>query len=201
MTKPTNFRTFADAQAAFAQDSASHEEAGIYFPEAVAYQFAGVKRDFNMALDALVASDAQPVLNTTVSGGVPSLLTSLVDSEIYNVLFAPQKAAIIAGEKRKGSWTDRTALFPTVEHTVEVTSYGDFSGNGRAGANMNFPQRQAYLFQVVLEYGDLELETAALAKVNNKVTAHPRQVRAEILLHMKRYKAEYEGREGGRDGG
>jgi hypothetical protein len=53
-----------------------------------------------------------------------------------------------------------------VEHTGEVSSYGDFSENGRAGANTNWPQRQAYLFQTIKEYGERERERAGLARIN-----------------------------------
>ena len=56
-------------------------------------------------------------------------------------------------------------MFPVVEHTGEVSSYGDFSQNGRSNANLNFPQREAYLYQTVIEYGDLEMDRAGLAKV------------------------------------
>jgi len=57
-------------------------------------------------------------------------------------------------------------MFPVVEHIGEVTSYGDFSESGHAGANTNWPQRQAYLFQTVKEYGERELELAGLARIN-----------------------------------
>jgi len=57
-------------------------------------------------------------------------------------------------------------MFPTVEHTGEVSSYGDFAENGRTGVNTNWPQRQAYLFQTIKEFGDRELERAGLAKIN-----------------------------------
>ncbi|WP_035981913.1 hypothetical protein, partial [Bradyrhizobium sp. STM 3843] len=72
----------------------------------------------------------------------------------------------ILGETKKGTWLDDTAMFPVVEHTGEVSSYGDYSENGHAGANTNWPQRQAYLFQTIKEYGERELERAGLARIN-----------------------------------
>ncbi len=78
---------------------------------------------------------------------------------------AKNAAAKIFGEVRKGSFTDVSIAFPVVEFTGEVSSYGDFSQNGRAGANMNFPQREAYLYQTIIEYGELEMERAGLAKI------------------------------------
>lgn len=160
MTVHTNFRTFAEAKAAFDQDVSEFEARGVIIPGATAYLTEGMKRDFNLAMDAL------PPLNTLPNAGVPSMLTTYVDPTVYEVVFAPQKAAVIAGERKVGTWTDQTAMFPTIEHTVEVSTYGDFNNNGHAGANSNFPQRQAYLFQTVKEYGDLELERAGLARIN-----------------------------------
>ncbi len=77
------------------------------------------------------------------------------------------KAAEIVGDEiKKGDWTTETAMFPVVESTGEVSSYGDYSENGRAGANTNFPQRQSYTYQVMTEWGERELEKAALAKID-----------------------------------
>jgi hypothetical protein len=82
------------------------------------------------------------------------------------LLFAPTEGAEILGEEKKGDWTTDTAMFPTVEHTVQVSTYGDFNENGRASVNTNWPQRQAYHFQVMMEYGDREAERAGLGRVN-----------------------------------
>jgi hypothetical protein len=90
----------------------------------------------------------------------------MIDPQVFKILFAPNKMAIILGETRRGTWLDETIMFPTVEHTGEVSSYGDFNENGRTGVNTNWPQRQAYLFQTVKEYGDRELERAGLARIN-----------------------------------
>lgn len=75
-------------------------------------------------------------------------------------------AAVIFGERKTGDWTTETSFFPTVEHTGEVSSYGDYNENGSSGANTNFPQRQSYRYQTIVEYGELELERAGLAKLN-----------------------------------
>ncbi|KAG1437237.1 hypothetical protein G6F57_020334 [Rhizopus arrhizus] len=76
------------------------------------------------------------------------------------------QGAVILGEGKKGDWTTLTATFPVVESTGEVSSYGDYSENGRAGANTNFPQRQSYHYQTMTEWGERELEMAGLAKIN-----------------------------------
>jgi hypothetical protein len=116
--------------------------------------------DVNLAMDTI------PAIITTANSSVPAFLTTMMDPQVFKILFAPNRAAIILGEQRKGTWLDETAMFPTVEHTGEVSSYGDFNENGRTGVNTVWPQRQAYLFQTIKEYGDRELERAGLAKIN-----------------------------------
>jgi hypothetical protein len=113
-----------------------------------------------------LAMDAQPTLTTDPNAGIPALLTTSIDPEVVRILFTPNKAAEIFGERRAGTWLDQTRIFPVVEHTGEVSSYGDYSGNGEIGVNTDFPNRQAYLFQGVKEYGELELARMGLAKLN-----------------------------------
>src|SRR5579859_2512039 len=142
---------FQEAQAAWAADQPLHEARGVALPSVVSYIPDEFKRDYKLAE---IAMDAQPTLQTTSNAGIPAFLTTLIDPAIYKILFAPNKAAQVLGEVRKGTWLDETAMFPTVEHTGEVTSYGDFNEAGRAGANQSFPQRQGYLFQTMKEYGE-----------------------------------------------
>jgi hypothetical protein len=118
------------------------------------------KQNLNMALDA------QPSLVTEANSAVPAFLTTMIDPKVYEILFAPNRAAEIFGEERKGTWLDETAMFPVVEHGGEVSTYGDYNENGHATANTNWPQRQSYLFQIVKEYGERELERAGLAKIS-----------------------------------
>lgn len=113
------------------------------------------------------ACDAQPSLVTTSNAGIPAFLSTYIDPKIIEILVAPMKAAEIAGqETKKGDWVTETAMFPLVESTGETSSYGDYSENGRAGANTNFPQRQSYHYQVITQWGERELERAALARID-----------------------------------
>jgi hypothetical protein len=153
------FETLSQAIAAWSAERPHFEAAGIYLPDARSYVTPEIKADF-------MALDAQPTLVTAPNSGIPAYFTTLVDPEVYRVLFAPTKGAEILGEVRKGDWLMQTAMFPVVEQTGEVSSYGDFNENGRAGANMNWPQRQSYLFQTMAEYGQREVEMAGLGRVN-----------------------------------
>jgi len=132
---------------------------GIVFPDAV-----GVARINEH--DGSIAMDAQPGLVTVSNAGIPAFLTTYIDPKLIQVLVTPNKAAEIMGEQRKGDWLTETAMFPMVESTGETSSYGDFSENGRAGANVSFENRQSYLYQVFTEWGEKELERMGLAKVD-----------------------------------
>ncbi|RVT95245.1 DUF2184 domain-containing protein [Rhodovarius crocodyli] len=133
---------------------------GIFMPEAREYLPDAYRHNFALAMDA------QPTLVTTANSAIPAYLTQWVDPEIVKVIVAPMKAAEIMGEVRKGTWLDTTALFPVVENTGEVSSYGDYNNNGHVGVNANWPQRQSYLYQTITEWGELELERADLARLN-----------------------------------
>ena len=154
------FHSYQEAKAAFAEDAAMLEAHGIYLQGVDSYTVADWKRDASLAMDA------QPALATTTSGGLPGLLTTSIDPTVTRVLFTPNKAAKIVGEKRAGDWTDETRIFPVIEHTGEVTSYSDYATGGSADVNTNWPQRQSYLFQTIKQLGDREIERAGRGKIN-----------------------------------
>jgi hypothetical protein len=159
-------RNYQEAAQRFEHDAIRMEAIGIYLREggARAYIPDGFRNDAKMALDA--AMDAQPQLSTDPNSAVMAMLTTYIDPVAYKVLFSPNRAAQIYGEVRKGDWLMDTAAFPIVEHTGEVSSYGDYAENGSAGVNSNFPQRQNYIFQTIKQYGDREAARAGLAKLN-----------------------------------
>ncbi|QPF81668.1 DUF2184 domain-containing protein [Bradyrhizobium genosp. L] len=119
------------------------------------------RHDFGMAMDA------QPALSTTdPNSAVPAIFTTMVDPKVFKALFAPNKAAVILGEERRGTWVDDTIMLPVTEAVGEVSSYGDYAESGTVNSNMNWPQRQSYLFQVIKQYGERELERAGVARIN-----------------------------------
>ena len=128
---------------------------GIVLPEAMEYY-----------PEDLMAMDAQPALVTISSSGIPSYLANYIDPELIKVLVTPNRAAQIIGEAKKGDWVTMTATFPVIENTGEVSSYGDWNENGSVGANANFPQRQAYHYQTMTQWGEKQLETYSLAKID-----------------------------------
>lgn len=120
----------------------------------------GFKRNFDLA------TDAQPALVTPASSGIPFWLSTFVDPEVIRILQAPNAGAEILGEQKEGDWTTQTATFMVVENTGFVGPYGDFNTNGRSDANVTWTNRQSYLFQTIVEYGDLQVDRAGLARLN-----------------------------------
>jgi len=135
-------------------------QAGIHFPGAMDFLPEGVSQNFALAMDA------QPGLITVSSAGIPAYLSNYIDPKVVEVLVAPMKAAVILGEAKKGDWTTTTAVFPAIESTGEVSSYGDFNQNGSVGVNANFNQRESYHYQTITKWGEKELEMAGLAKID-----------------------------------
>ena len=151
---------YQESVTAFREDSALLAQKGVVVEGAMSYLPDEFRNNFALAMDA------QPALITSASAAIPVFLTTMIDPEIFRILFTPNRAATIIGEKKKGTWLDQTAMFPVVESVGEVSSYGDFNENGHTGVNMGWPQRQNYLFQTIEEYGELELERAGLARLN-----------------------------------
>ena len=115
----------------------------------------------------ILAMDAQPALVTTSNAGIPAFLSTYLDPKLIEVLVSPMKATEIVGsEEKKGDFTTETIMFEVVENTGEVSSYGDYNENGSAGINVDFPQRQSYLYQTITQWGERQLERAGLAKLD-----------------------------------
>ena len=114
-----------------------------------------------------IAQDAQPQLSTAPNSGVLSIFTTYYDPKVINILFAVMAAIRVAGaEVKKGDWTDVALAFNVVEPTGVVASYDDYSTNGVANANTNYPQRQPYLYQVITQWGELELARMSLQRLD-----------------------------------
>lgn len=149
-----------EARTQFLSDAPLLEEKGVYLKGVHCYATPEMKRDYTIAMDA------QPVLQTVASSGIPSMLTTTIDPNVLRVRFVPNKAAEILGEQKKGDWLQDTIAFPVLEYAGETSSYDDYANNGNVSVNMNWPMRQNYLYQIISEYGEREVERAGLASIN-----------------------------------
>ena len=163
------FRSISEATAGFNKCKAALAAKGVILPWAMKRFLTVDEKDHGvnlMAMDASGMSGLPGPLSTDPNAALPWMLTAAIDPEIIRILFIPLEIAEIVGERKAGSWTNQTWFFPYVESTGEVSTYDDFVNNGRAGANFNFPQLQSYLFQTILQYGELQVDRAGLAKIN-----------------------------------
>lgn len=147
----------------------AYEARGLVLPGARMWIPDEYKSD-NLSLTQLatdMAMDSAGFLSTDPNAAIPAFLTQSVDPDVVRIVFAPMQMAEILGEERKvGDWLDETRLFPVVEDTGEVSSYDDYSNNGRAGINFNYPALQSYLFQTIINYGEREVARAGLMRIN-----------------------------------
>lgn len=142
----------------------------------------------------LLAMDAQPELVTISNSGIPAFLSTYIDPKIIEVLVHPMKAVeIIGDETKKGDWTMETAMFPLVESTGQVSSYGDYSTTGIANANVNWVQRQSYTYQVVTQWGERELDKMGLARID---WANRQKVASVLTLNLFQNKSYFFGVQG-----
>lgn len=158
-----SFDSYQDGAAAWRQERGHLAARGFVAPAVHGFLPECFRHNFDAAQ---MAMDAQPALSTAPNAGVPSFLTNWVDPETIRIRFAPNNLSEIFTEEKKGDWTTQTAFFPVVEPTGETTAYGDYNDNGSSGANVNWPQRQMFLYQTFIEYGELELERMGLARLN-----------------------------------
>jgi hypothetical protein len=172
----THYHDFREAAAAWAAQRDTLAQFGLTF-EAGAEPRAFLPENFRR--NASLAMDALPALSTSANSSIPAMMTTYVDPSWVEVVFAPLAGAEILGESRMGTWIDETALFPILEHTGEVSSYGDFANSGRADANANYPARQSYLFQTFIEIGDREAERAGAGRLN--LVAEKNRAAATVL--------------------
>ena len=81
------FNSLAEAAAAFESHRPMFEQRGVYIDGARGYTTDAVKQDWTLAMDAL------PALSTDPNSAIPVMLTTLIDPQVYAVLFAPVRAA------------------------------------------------------------------------------------------------------------
>ena len=165
MLQPIKVRSIDEGRSLFRSHKAALVAKGIILPfQMQRYLTDQEKNSGVLAFDAI--NGLPGPLSTDPNAALPWMLTSAIDPEIIRVIFSPLEFADILGERKAGVWTEQTRFFPIVEGTGEVSTYDDFVNNGRAGANFNYPQLQSYLFQTILQYGELQIDRAGLAKIN-----------------------------------
>jgi len=137
-----------------------------------------------------VAFDAQPEMVTVANAGIPAFLSNYLDPSLIEVLVSPMKAAEIAGETKKGDWVTTVTTFMMVESDGQVSAYGDYSNAGNADANVNYPQRQSFHYQVFTQWGEKELAYSGLAGID---LASRKNVASALVLNKFQNKSYFFG--------
>ena len=114
-------------------------------------------REDAMAMDAALLS--------TPNTSIPAEVLAFFDPKAIEMLVAKRAATEIFNEVKKGDRATAYAKFRVQENTGYTQPYSDYSDNGKADVNYNFPVRQNYLFETVIKYGDLEAEESAKARI------------------------------------
>jgi hypothetical protein len=112
-----------------------------------------------------IAMDAAIPLITNANVGIPEMFATYLDPEVVEILTAPLMAEKLFPAAKVGEWKDAQTMFRESEHVGTVEPYSDFGKGTTSDANFNFPTRQIFRFQTLIECGDLEQEVAAAAKI------------------------------------
>ena len=155
-----------EAIASWQRHRGEWEARGLILPQAQMY-VPDEWKNSDMSLEALAMDTGAGTISTDPNSAIPTMLTTAIDPEVIRIVFAPlAMAEIVGGERKVGDWLVETRLFPVVEDTGEVSSYGDYATSGRAGINFNYPSLQSYLFQIIQRYGERETARAGLMRIN-----------------------------------
>lgn len=111
-----------------------------------------------------MAKDAELV--TAPNAGVPGELLTFFNPKVVEVLRSPLKARAIFPEEKNGDAATPSAKFQMLEYVGHTEPYDDYADGGAADINANWVTRDAYLFQTIRRYGDLEQMRNAAAKLN-----------------------------------
>lgn len=131
------------------------------------------------AVRSRIAQDA--ALITAPNNGVPAWMTQYTSPKLIKVLTAKRAAEQIFDPVRFGGYGTTVASFPIVESTGQTDDYSDYGRGGSADMNANWPQREAYYFQNITRWGDLEMATMAAGKID---VASQKQEAAALTLKI-----------------
>lgn len=139
----------------------------ITFEQAKRYGF-----DFGRNARQWITAENMPqilqdaALITQANTTVPAELLAYIDPTVIEIMTAPRNARELYAEEKRGDWTTPYFKWRADEVTGNTAAYSDFGQFGVSGVNSEWHTREQYRFQTIIEYGDLEQDMAAQAKIN-----------------------------------
>lgn len=124
-----------------------------------------------MAMDAALITQG----NTTV----PAALLQYISPDVIEVLTAKRAASKILTEVKVGDWTTPMVQFRTKEYTGSTGPYSDYGDGPSSDVNNEWNNREQYVFQTTIHYGDMEVEMSSKAKID--LIADKQRGAAEII--------------------
>lgn len=139
----------------------AYERKGIYFDANDV-----VILDHPQGKGSLMGMDADtPVFNISSTGVPFQFLTAYAKKPIEQILLK-RAYKQIGKDYQMGNFASTTAMIPVQGLVGEVTPYDDYSTLGTSDVNNTYPQREFYRGQTIIQYGDLEVEATAEAKID-----------------------------------
>lgn len=113
----------------------------------------------------MLAQDSNLMI-TTNNFGIPQEFSTFLDPVVIDIIQAPQNSKLCYSEIKKGDHTSTIEKFRINDLVGHTQAYSDFSNQGTVNTNYNWEFRENYLFETIIQYGDLETEVSSLAKIN-----------------------------------
>lgn len=141
----------------------------------------------------IIARDS--ALVTQPNASVPVALLSYWDPKAIEVLTTKRAATEIFPEAKKGNFASQQINFRMDEITGDVAPYSDFGQSGETSTNYNWPFREVYRFQTLINVGDLEAEMSGEAKISLVADKQRAAATNIAIAHNKFYLYGVEGKQ------
>ena len=145
--------------------------------KALGFVFPGARSWIEPGNVRALAQDA--ALITTPNTTVPAEILAYIDPTVVEIMTAPRRAREIFTEEKKGTWTTPYAKWRRDEYVGSITPYSDYANGVTSDTNSDWQQREQFLYQTTISYGDLELAVSSEAKIN--LAAAKQKAAAQIM--------------------
>lgn len=105
-------------------------------------------------------------LITTPNTTVPAEFLSYISPNVVRILTAPREVVRLGREVKNGDWTTAYVKWRTQEDVGVTQPYSDYADVGTSDVNFDWNTREQYLFQTIIQYGDLEVALSSEARIS-----------------------------------